>query len=153
MQLHGFCDASTVAFGACIYIRVTNLEGSHSIQLLCSKARVAHMKTVTLQRLELCAAVLLSQLFLNVRHALHHIEFTEFYLWTDSTIVLSWISQSPSTWKVFVTNRVAEIQNNIDMWYHVSTHDNPADVLSRGLLANKIIITMSYGGTALHGYS
>ncbi|XP_055632834.1 uncharacterized protein LOC129773261 [Toxorhynchites rutilus septentrionalis] len=56
------------------------------------------------------------------------------YLWTDSTIVLNWILATPSTWKTFVANRVAEIQELTShaVWHHVPSEDNPADLISRG---------------------
>jgi len=37
LQLHGFCDASEQAYGACIYVK----EKNNSTALLCSKSRVA----------------------------------------------------------------------------------------------------------------
>ena len=45
-------------------------------------------------------------------------------------------SQQSSRWKVFVANRVAEIQRlaTRGTWYHVTSLDNPADILSRGCL-------------------
>ncbi|XP_076294565.1 uncharacterized protein LOC143215848 [Lasioglossum baleicum] len=57
------------------------------------------------------------------------------YLWSDSTIVLSWLQGRPSKWKTFVANRVAEIQNlySPDVWHHIRSKDNPADPASRGL--------------------
>ncbi|XP_058827622.1 uncharacterized protein LOC131687548 [Topomyia yanbarensis] len=54
--------------------------------------------------------------------------------WTDSTIVLHWITSPPSTWKVFVSNRIAEIQRLTKnfQWRHIPTTDNSADRISRG---------------------
>ena len=58
-----------------------------------------------------------------------------FYAWTDSTIVLSWLAAEANCWSTFVANRVAKIQE-IDFleWSHVGTHDNPADIASRGMI-------------------
>ncbi|GFY25978.1 uncharacterized protein TNCV_1917281 [Trichonephila clavipes] len=57
------------------------------------------------------------------------------YLWSDSTIVLAWIQKEPNLLKTFVTNRVATIQHltNAEQWHHVSSEQNPADLVSRGL--------------------
>lgn len=59
---------------------------------------------------------------------------TKFY-WSDSTIVLSWLRLEPRTLKTFISNRVAEIQSLTSSkdWYHVTSQDNPADLLSRGI--------------------
>lgn len=61
------------------------------------------------------------------------IAFDSCTLWTDSTIVLGWLNASPSNLKVFVANRVPEIQGLTKgcSWRHVPTQDNPADILSR----------------------
>ncbi|XP_018377646.1 PREDICTED: uncharacterized protein LOC108770508 [Trachymyrmex cornetzi] len=96
IQLHGFCDASQSAYGACIYVRTESSSGEYHSELLCSKSRVAPIKATSLSRLELSAALL---------------------------------------WSVFVANRIGEIQRltKIEEWRHVSSPDNPADILSRGL--------------------
>ncbi|KAJ8952278.1 hypothetical protein NQ318_007446, partial [Aromia moschata] len=64
-----------------------------------------------------------------------------FELRHDSTIVLSWIAAEPSTWKTFVCNRVAQIQEltSKNMWYHISSTDNPADIISRGCTPQQLI--------------
>jgi len=56
------------------------------------------------------------------------------YWWTDSTIVLSWISSPSANWNVFVAHKVGEIQDQtyIHEWRHVNSEDNPADVISCG---------------------
>ena len=48
LQLHGFCDASEKAYGACIYIRATGQSGESTVGLLCAKSRVAPLKQRTL---------------------------------------------------------------------------------------------------------
>ena len=62
IQLHGFCDASKNAYGACINLRCTDNAGQIYSNLICSKSRVAPIKTISFARLELCAALLLAKL-------------------------------------------------------------------------------------------
>lgn len=66
VELHGFADASTKAYGACVYIRSIDSSNQIKCDLLCAKSRVAPLKPVTLPKLELCAAFLLSQLISKV---------------------------------------------------------------------------------------
>ena len=132
VQLHGFCDASEAGYGACIYVRSQTPNGSHETVLLCSKSRVAPTKTRTIPRLELCAMQLLSNLYEQVIGAIN-IKFDAVHLWSDSSIALNWARAEPCTLKVFVANRVMDVQSKTEtsQWNHVRSHDNPADALSR----------------------
>nr|CAI5867734.1 unnamed protein product [Callosobruchus analis] len=138
IELHGFCDASQRAYGACVYVRsITN--NTWSTQLLCSKSRVAPLKTVSLPRLELCGALLLTRPMSKVLEAIK-VSIDSVSYWTDSSIVLCWISAPPNTWKLFVSNHVSKIQGSTDVsqWRHVSSTDNPADLVSRGISASQL---------------
>ncbi|XP_061704588.1 uncharacterized protein LOC133515953 [Cydia pomonella] len=132
VSVHGFCDASTKAYGAVTYLRVET-EGEIRTGIIAAKTRVAPVKPVSLPKLELCAAVLLSRLLKQVKEAMR-IPDTHLYAWTDSSVVLSWLLGDPGRWNVFVCNRVVEILDNIgnQRWYHVASEDNPADIASRG---------------------
>lgn len=78
LYLHAFCDASLKAYGACIYLQTIDLNNNSSFSLLCSKSRVAPVKskTITLPKLELCGAIVFVKLLQNVKKALK-IEFSE----------------------------------------------------------------------------
>ncbi|XP_075227514.1 uncharacterized protein LOC142327976 [Lycorma delicatula] len=139
-QLHGLPDASLNGFGCCIYVRITYCNDKVSCNLLCSKSRVAPLKQMTLPRLELCACLLLSRLLNQVTLALNE-RINEIHLYSDSMIALHWIHGQSTNWKVFVANRVSEIQQltfNVK-WHHIESPSNPADILSRGCLPEKLI--------------
>nr|XP_031839043.1 uncharacterized protein LOC116429801 [Nomia melanderi] len=150
LQLHGFCDASESAYGACVYIRSTNKQGQHAVELLCAKSRVAPIKTNSLPRLELCAAKLLANLYREVIKSLKNCRFSTIRFWSDSTITtLHWIRTSSHLLKTFIANRVNEIQTLTDpqAWGHVRSSENPADFISRGQLPAEFI----ENSTWLHG--
>ena len=151
LQLHGFCDASEKAYGACIYVRSKDSRGVITSIILCAKSRVAPVKTeristhsvsddprehtlrVTIPRLELCAAQLLAKLYTTVRQATR-LSPSKIVFWSDSTIALHWIKTQPHRLLPFVANRVTDIQTLTDAgdWRHVRSDDNPADLISRG---------------------
>ncbi|XP_059050490.1 uncharacterized protein LOC131845442 [Achroia grisella] len=139
VELHGFCDASQSAYGAVVYARVVDLEGNVRVTLISAKTKVAPVKQVSVPRLELCGAVLLTKLLIETAKVLN-IQKTYLHAWTDSTVVLAWINSHPNRWKVFVANRVSEILTNLDShyWSHVGTKCNPADHASRGLYPSEL---------------
>ncbi|XP_043063213.1 uncharacterized protein LOC122319685 [Drosophila yakuba] len=61
--------------------------------------------------------------------------------WTDSEIVLHWLSAPPRRWNTYVCNRTSEILSDFprSCWNHVRTEDNPADCASRGLQPSKLL--------------
>lgn len=138
-QLHIFADASERAFGAAAYVRSTFKGGTTITKLLCAKSRVSPIKKQTLPRLELCAALMAAELSQRLRKVMQ-IKSLPIFLWTDSEIVLSWIHSNSSCFQTFVGNRISKIQTLTlpEQWRHVSSKDNPADILSRGLSAKAL---------------
>nr|XP_012153201.1 PREDICTED: uncharacterized protein LOC105664204 [Megachile rotundata] len=138
-SLHGFSDASSHAYAAVVYCRIIATDGSVLVTVLMAKSKVAPLKTLSIPRLELLAALLLSKLISAIRAALPY-ENIECHCWTDSTITLAWLQQSPSRWQTFVANRVSEIQTKLPdgSWHYVPSKENPADYASRGLYASRV---------------
>uniref|UniRef100_A0A182PX57 DUF5641 domain-containing protein n=1 Tax=Anopheles epiroticus TaxID=199890 RepID=A0A182PX57_9DIPT len=142
VELHYFADASEVAYGACVYVRSEHANGSIEVCLLASKSRVAPLKPLTIPKLELCASLLSARLHEKVSRALD-MQLDNVYFWSDSTIILQWIRAPARTWKTFVSNRVSEIQeltHGCD-WRHVAGKQNPADLISRGMAADQLLIS------------
>ncbi|KAL7723976.1 hypothetical protein ACLKA6_017967 [Drosophila palustris] len=81
----------------------------------------------------------LAELVSNIAHVVP--VKCDYHCWSDSTIALSWIRESPSEFNVFVSNRVAKIQELTQgmSWHHVPTSCNPADILSRGCTPKELM--------------
>ena len=136
IQLHGFSDASEKAFAAVVYVRATYEHSPPTSRLVVAKSRVAPLKTRSIPELELCGAVLLTELLDSTMSTLN-INADQVTAWCDSTIVLCWLSQMPSKYKTFVANRITLATSIVpaSQWYHVPTKKNPA---SRGLSAGEL---------------
>ncbi|XP_073950941.1 uncharacterized protein [Choristoneura fumiferana] len=140
VELHGFCDASNSAYAAVVYIRVIDAEGKVHVSLITAKTRVAPIKQISIPRLELSGAVLLAKLLDEVSKVLK-VPKSNLHAWTDSEVVLAWLSSHPSRWKTFVGNRVSEILSVTcrSQWSHVRSEHNPADCASRGIKPSEFV--------------
>ncbi|UYV69239.1 hypothetical protein LAZ67_6002942, partial [Cordylochernes scorpioides] len=138
VQLHGFGDASEDAYAAAVYIRIPTDDGV-SVKLLASKTKLAPIQKMSIPRLELCAALLLTRLMKYIMEELN-ITMESATCWSDSTIVSSWLRTMSRTLPTFIGNRVAEIQScpQVREWRYVPTGDNPADIASRGILGSEL---------------
>ena len=136
IEIHGFCDASQQALAAVVYLRSTQQGGKVQTVLICSKTKVAPIKRMTIPRLELSAAVIVTKLISHVLQVFDH-EKISVHMWTDSAIAYTWINNHPSRWKDFVHNRVCFIQESIPSakWHFIPGKENPADCATRGLTA------------------
>ncbi len=138
--LIGLSDASVAAFGSVIYIQTKCLSGSSAIQLVCSKTRILPAKPISIHRLELSAALLLANLLDSVHQNLK-LPVTEVYAYSDSLVTLFWLAKDPSTWGIYLKNCVQAAHQLIppSQWAYIHTTENPADMLSRGIKAQKLI--------------
>lgn len=59
-ELYGFSDASEMAYGACVYLKYVNTNNESEINLQIGKSKVAPLRTITIPRIELIAALILA---------------------------------------------------------------------------------------------
>ncbi|XP_069107400.1 uncharacterized protein [Argopecten irradians] len=92
------------------------------------KANLAPSGGQTISRLELCAAVLATQLK-NTVIANLGIDFDKVRMYTDSQIILGYICNSTRRFYVYVANRVQKTRSSTEpeQWTYVNTNVNPAD--------------------------
>ena len=139
-ELHHFADASEIAYGVVTYLRAIDENDNAHSTLVMAKSRLAPVKTMTIPRLELAAAALSVKVDSVVRRELD-IDIKKSVFWTDSTIVLGYISNVNKRFQTYVANRISAIHqgSTLDQWHHIESSLNPADDVSRGLSANDIV--------------
>ena len=150
-ELHGFCDSSTQAYSAVVYLKT--IDTSVKVSLVAAKTRIAPVRQCTLPRLELCSALLLSELVQAIQLSLAF-PVPVIYLWTDSTITLNWILNPPQKGNQFVLHRANKIRNltSLSDWHHIPGKHNPADIATRGVYPEQLEHCESWwlGPTWLH---
>jgi len=117
--LHRFSDASTAIFAAAVYLRTINI-GSIIVSLLAAKSKVARLKTISVPRFELSAALLLVRLM----------HFACSALTSESRVSLlgglhhyTRLAESITFPKENLANRVSAVQSLLPgvSWRHVPT--------------------------------
>ena len=113
-----------------------------NVQFLTAKTRVSPLGKVSIPRLELLSALLLSKLMITLCDALAselNLECPTCY--SDSIVALCWIKNLSQDWKQFVDNQVTVIRSAVPAqhWKHCPGISNPADISSRGTAATKLI--------------
>ena len=72
------------------------------------------------------------------------INVTKVFLWTDSATVLHWLCFPASNFKPFVSTLIQEIKEtlskNTDCFQYTNSRSNPADALTKPILASKLSI-------------
>ena len=126
-----FGDASKVLACVAIYIRFRRKNGSRSCQLIFARSRLVP-DGMSQPRAELYAALLNAHSGEVVRRALvkAHKKAIKF---TDSQIVLHWITNKEKSLELWVRNRIVEIQRftSIDAWRYVRSENMIADIGTR----------------------
>ncbi|KAL8610142.1 hypothetical protein ACOMHN_005917 [Nucella lapillus] len=104
-----------------------------------AKSKVAPIRPVTVQRLELQAAVLSVKIVQFLQEEFEGLN-AQHHFWSDSNIVLGYLYNKTKKFHTFVANRVQQILDFSEpqQWHHVPSKDNPADHDSRSLSVTEI---------------
>ncbi|XP_037930202.1 uncharacterized protein LOC119664930 [Teleopsis dalmanni] len=131
IELHVFVDASEVAYVAVVYLRPKS-RNNIDVSLICSKAKVAPLRPISIPRLEQLAAELEARLGNNIKRSID-LKVTSITYWSDSKAVLSWIKSDPRDYKQFVMFRIAEIQElfEAEQRRYIPTKLNVADLATK----------------------
>ncbi|XP_056009145.1 uncharacterized protein LOC125668071 [Ostrea edulis] len=126
-EVHIFSDASEKAIAASAYLRTVS-DGLTSVRFIMGRSKLAPLKGHTIPRLELCGAVLATELAEIISVQLDiPLEFMRYY--TDSRVVLGYISNRTRRFYTYVSNRVDHIlrTSSANQWNFISSEKNPAD--------------------------
>ena len=106
-EVHIFSDASEKAIAAAAYLKTVS-DSLTSVRFIMGRSKLAPLKGHTIPRLELCGAVLATELAEIISAQLDiPLESMEYY--TDSRIVLGYINNRTRRFYTYVSNRVHHI--------------------------------------------
>ena len=104
-KLVGFCDTSSKAYAAVVYLKTEMEEHLVDVRFVAAKTRVAPVLGMTIPRLELLSALVLSKLISGIHAALKtELKLGDPVCITDSMLALFWIQGTRHEWKQFVEN-------------------------------------------------
>lgn len=128
VELHVFVDASEAAIGAVVYAVKPRPQGGSIVALVMAKCKVAPLRTKSIPRLELDAAVLGVRVLQTVRAAKCWNQTTT-HMWSDARDVLYWLRSHKRRYSSYVANRVGTILRHtaVEEWRWTPTDQNPAD--------------------------
>lgn len=130
IEIHTFVDASEDAFAAAVYFKIIH-ETNTLCSLITSKSRVAPLKSLSVPRLELQAAVLgirLAKFVIESSSPVH--VFTKRFFWTDSETVIKWLNSDSRKYTQYVACRIGEILEHSQQteWSWIPGRHNIADM-------------------------
>lgn len=138
-ELHIFGDASRRAYGTEAYLMQNN-----KVAFVMAKSKINPKKEESkegerepsIPEAELMAAYIETLVAEIIVTALESLGIRiQVFFWSDSQIVLFWISKPENHPRSFITNRAKKIRESTRLrpatWKYVTTDQNPADILSR----------------------
>ena len=140
-----FSDGSNSAYSACAYVRWALNGGGFESRLTISKNLLAPVKAMSIDRIELCGAVLSKRLKELLERKWRH-RFTRCLHIVDSQMVHAMVQKESYRYNTFAATRNGEIQSgtNPDDWCWVVSKQNIADQLTRGKEPNEIYLNSAW---------
>lgn len=132
-EVQVYCDASVHAIAAVGYI-LAKRKDQEELGFILGKAKVAPSQGHTIFRLEHCAAVLSTEIAQYISEQLD-IDLSKFWFYSDSRVVLGYISNQSRRFYIYVSNKVARVRHitSPDQLKYVSTNNNPPYVATRAI--------------------
>ena len=123
-----FSDGSESAYGASAYVRWALTGGGFGCSLVMSKNRLAPIKKMSIDRIELCGAVL-SKRLKQLMEKESRYRFAKCFYIVDSQIVHAMVRKESYGFNTFAATRVGEIQSgkNAEDWNWIASQQNIAD--------------------------
>jgi hypothetical protein len=133
--LHVFTDASQRVYAAVAYLRVES-DGGVETNIIAARSRVGPTKQLSVPRMELMGVLVGSRLAKTlIAETSKRLTLEGVVMWTDSATVWHWLREATVQSKVFVSNRITEVKENLPgaefRWLPGKV--NPADLPTRGM--------------------
>jgi len=140
-----FSDGSNDAYGACAYARWKLSTGGFDSHLILSKNRLAPVKRISVDRIELCGALLNKRIKTILQKQCRY-KFQRYYHIVDSQIVYAMIHKESYGFNTFAATRIGEIQEGTErnVWYWTEGKYNIADWLTRGKKPTEINLNSNW---------
>ena len=147
-QLHVFCDASKDCIGYVAYLRSVGPDGEVCVSFVNACSKVAPRSASSIPRLELNAAVEGAGNAAFLRREMEN-QPDSLCLYTDSMIVLGYLSNKEKRFSKYVERRVEQVLHHtrISEWSYVHTSQNPADIATRPHSPDELLATAWFSGT------
>lgn len=136
--MHVFCDASKDAIGAVAYLQLFGpVSSKPTLSFLLGKGKLAPNGGNTIPRMDR-TAVLGIEVADIIKEQLG-IPSECFRYYTDSQIVLGYLTNTTRRFYVYVSNRVKRVHSSSSttQWTHVPTEQNPAGLATRSVCATQ----------------
>lgn len=114
LQVLIYSDASEQPVAADAYLKTTDLNDEHNLGFIMGKAKLAPQPENRIHRLELCGAVLATEIGQFVSHQLE-LQPSEIKYFSDNKVVLEYIKNKRRRCHTYVSK-----QSNIDSTIHIS---------------------------------